>query len=281
MRGRATTIQLNEGLWVTQQPPEKESLKGLLALSVDAATRAASGLRFSFSNPVQRYSIALFFSVVEQATAVLVLTGTDGRSAIPVVTRAALDAYTDIANLCDNRDYWEHLEAADHWEWKQVLERASRGGNPFFKDFEGSDLLPEARRTHAQFVAALEKRGKKKLDPKERYGRAGLTHEYEAAYSLLSACAHNNVSVLISRHCDLTAEPPTIQLFNTDTPYEASCTLTTAEIVLRAAEKVLRLCGHGVAVLSEAYRELDRLHATISAAASLSCSADCPAETKA
>jgi Family of unknown function (DUF5677) len=250
---------------VSHERAEKEALKALLTLSIDAATRAASALRFSFSNPVQRYSVALFFTIIEQATAVLALTGTNGRSAIPAVTRTAMDAYADIANLCDNSGYWEHLEAADHREWKQVLERASRGGNPYFAELEGSALLPDARRAHAQLVTELEKRGKKKLEPRDRYGLAGLTHEYESAYSLLSACAHNNVSVLLSRHCDLAAEPPAIRLFNANTPYEASCMLTTAEIVLRSAEKVLRMCGHGVAVLSEARRELERLHAKIAA----------------
>jgi hypothetical protein len=32
-----------------------------------------------------------------------------------------------------------------------------------------------------------------------------------------------------------------------------------SEIVIRSAEKVLRLCGHGVAVLSEANTELGRI----------------------
>jgi hypothetical protein len=106
------------------------------------------------------------------------------------------------------------------------------------------------------------KRGFSKLDIKERFERAGLTDEYDSVYQMLSAEAHNNISHLRSRYFCLIDDRivlrKTVKGMLPGHRYEHACTLSISEIVIRSTEKLLRRCGHGVAVLSDANRKLER-----------------------
>jgi len=52
----------------------------------------------------------------------------------------------------------------------------------------------------AQNVADAAARGNTKLSPEERFEKANLRAEYKSLYPMLSADAHNNTSLLNSRH---------------------------------------------------------------------------------
>jgi hypothetical protein len=79
-------------------------------------------------------------------------------------------------------------------------------------------------------------------------------------YSLLSSEVHNNVSGLQSRYIDWDEKSawlvPTGGISSRSHHYEDACTLTMSEIVIQSAEKVLRLLGHGAAVMSPARSQL-------------------------
>jgi hypothetical protein len=108
-----------------------EELTAFLKLSLGCAERACSnGLRFDFYEPRHRYAVLLLWTVLDYARDVIALAQAARYGAIAIVARSALDAYADIANLGDHPEYWEHIAAADASKWKQLLERASRGGNP-------------------------------------------------------------------------------------------------------------------------------------------------------
>ena len=237
-------------------------LTELLQLALVCAERGcANGLRFDFYDPRHRYAVLLLWAVLDHARDVLAL-AQDGRfGAIPLITRSALDAYADIANLGDHPGYWEHLAAADASKWKPLLQRASEGKNPVLKPLTEDELLVASRRQNAQELKALQAKGVHKLDIDERFRRAGLTSEYEATYAMLSAEAHNNVSSLQSRYVDWDERRAWIVDVGTQSRhshhYERACTLTLSEIVIQSMEKVLQLFGHGTAVMAEARRLLE------------------------
>ena len=155
-----------------------DELTIFLKLSLDCAERAYSnGLRFDFYEPRERYAVLLLWAVLDYGRDVVALIQGARYGAIAIVARSALDAYTDIANLGDHPNYWEHVTAADASSWKQLLERASRGGNPMLKGLSEDDLLPVGRRKNAQELKALQAKGVEKLSIDERFKRAQLTNE--------------------------------------------------------------------------------------------------------
>ncbi len=241
-----------------------DELTAFLRLSLDCAERAYSnGLRFDFNEPRERYAVLLLLRVLDHGRDVVGLIEGGRYGAIAIVARSALDAYADIANLGDHAKYWEHLTAADASSWKQLLERASRGGNPMLKALTEDDLLPVGRGKNAQELKALQTRGVEKLSIDERFRRAQLTNEYESMYSLLSAEVHNNVSGLQSRYIDWDEKSAwlvrTGETSSHSHHYEDACTLTMSEIVIQSAEKVLQLLRHGTAVMSPARAQLEQI----------------------
>jgi hypothetical protein len=246
------------------EPLTLAELTDLLRFSLECAEQACfNGLRFDFYEPRHRYAVLLLWAVLDYARDVLALIQAVRCGAIAIVTRSALDAYADIANLGDRPQYWEHLVAADASKWKQILERASRGGNPMLKALSEDALLPVGRRKHALELKALQAKGVEKLDIGERFERAQLTNEYESMYSFLSSEVHNNVSGLQSRYIDWDESRawlvPTGESSGHSQHYEEPCTLTMSEIVIKSTEKVLTLLGHGTAVMSPASAELEKI----------------------
>jgi hypothetical protein len=248
--------------------PEKrltlEELNGFLELSLACAEQACvNGLRFDFYEPRHRYAVLLLRVVLDHARDVVALNKAARFGAVAIITRSALDAYADIANLGDHANYWEHLVAADASSWKPLLERASQGKNPVLKALSEDNMLPVGRHHYAQELKAMQAKGVAKLDIGERFRRAGLTNEYEATYAILSAEAHNNVSGLQSRYIDWDENSAWIIDVGQESRhrhhYETACTLTMSEIVIQSMEKVLQLLGHGIAVMGPARLQLEQI----------------------
>jgi hypothetical protein len=253
-----------------------EELTGFLELSLECAERAcANGLRFDFYEPRHRYAVLLLRVVLDHARDVVALNKAARFGAVAIITRSALDAYADIANLGDHASYWEHLVAADASSWKPLLERASQGKNPVLKALSEDDMLPVGRAHYAQELKAMQAKGVAKLDIGERFQRAGLTNEYEATYAILSAEAHNNVSGLQSRYIDWDENSAWIIDVGQESRhrhhYETACTLTMSEIVIQSMEKMLRLLGHGIAVMGPARLQLGQIWAQAQAEETMIC----------
>jgi Family of unknown function (DUF5677) len=236
-----------------------------LELSVQSAVTACSGFRYDLSGPRDRFAVLLLYVILDYARAVVALAKADAFAGIPVVARSALEAYVDIANLCDHPGYWKHLVVVDASKWKQLLERASRGDNPALKALSDDALLPVGLRHYSEELEKLRAEGVRPLRISERFERAGLNREYESTYAILSDETHSNVSGLQGHYLDYDDSKAWIvkqgEVSTHSHHYELPATLTTAEIVLKSTEKLLRLFGHGTAVLSEAYRELDGIWA--------------------
>jgi hypothetical protein len=253
---------------VPEEVVTTSELLDLLATSIRCAERVRENLRFDFYNSQQKVCIGLFQAVIEYAKAVHEIVLRRLFYAPTALHRAALEAYVDIVNASEDRGYCEHLEAADSLSWKRLLERASAESNPLLKEIAEAEFFETARRMHSERVRQLEKKGVKKLEPAERFQLAGMTDEYEAAYAMLSAEAHNNVSFITNHYFDVRAEPPMLRIPGSRPTSGApvAVTLNMAEIALSSTDRVLCLCGHGTAVLASTRRELERIHTKLLAA---------------
>lgn len=240
-------------------------LLALLDASVRCADAATSQLRFDVYDTQQRVVIGLWQAIIEYARAVAAVVRAGTLYAPVVLARSALDAYVDLVNACVDRDYSDHLAAADTRSWRKVLERASSGRNPYLAALAEEDSFVPGRRMFSERGRELEQRSISKLEIDERFRRAGMTVEYEAVWSILSAEAHNNISFITSRYFDLRSERPGLRdresRASDQHGYDKACTLNMAEIVVTASERVMQLCGHGTAVIASARIELDRIRA--------------------
>ncbi len=151
-----------------------DELLAFLRQTIQAGESICPGLRYDFYAQRDRYSALLYYAILDHARSIAALADAKTYSAIPIVTRSALDAYADIANLADHVKYWEHMEEADASKWKPLLERASRGGNPALRGLAESDLLPQGRRQFSKDLKELRARGVSTLGAEERFQRAGL-----------------------------------------------------------------------------------------------------------
>jgi len=238
-------------------------LLGLLRLCITTVEAAIQQIRFDAYNPTDRYLVSMLLAVKDYAIGVLALGEARATAALPGTVRSALDAYVDIANLCDHTNYWQHLEAADANSWSKVLQAASTGKNPYLKAISESDAFIPGRSREATRLKELAVLGIRKLEIGERFEKAGLKNEWESAYSLMSAEAHNNVSHLVTRYFDLVSDEiglrqPGNEMLESP-GFDLSNTLLMSDILLHSTEKVLRHCGHGVAVLATARRQFEPL----------------------
>jgi Family of unknown function (DUF5677) len=238
-------------------------LLGLLRLCIRSVEAAIPHIRFDAYDPTDRYLMAMLLAVKDYAIGVIALGEANTTAALPGTVRSALDAYVDIANLCDHSDYWQHLEAADANSWSKLLQAASRAKNPLLKALSESESLAVGRSRYADRLRELASRGITKLEIGDRFKKAGLENEWESAYSVMSAEAHNNVSHLLTRYFDFGSDELVLLdagMRGSAAPrFDLSNTLLMSDILLHSTEKVLRHCGHGVAVLAGARSQFEPL----------------------
>jgi hypothetical protein len=238
----------------------------VLRLCVEQAPKTFPHMRVDISGRTGQYSIGLLLTVIDHGRSVVALANAGADSAIPVIARSCLEAYVDLVNLCDKPGYWKHLFTRDTGDWKDFFDVAHRGDNPSLTAWKGLPELAAARKMYAKQLQEAFSEGGKRLSVAARFKHADLKHDYEATYALLCAVAHNNVSTFLNRYFYAEEEEDQLKLrepgktYPRALRYEAPCVLTTAEMVLRSTEKVLRHCGHGTAMLSEANAALDRMH---------------------
>lgn len=242
-----------------------DQLVGFLSLSIESSVRACTAFRCDLADPRNLYAILLLYALNDYGRAVRCLARAGVLTGIVPITRSAIDAYADLCNLCDHPRYWKHLEAADAYHWKELLEQATKGRIGALKALSESELLPVGRRKYSKELKDLAGKGVRMLSIAERFDLAKLTDEYLSLYAILSAEVHNNLSGLKSRYIDPVEDEGWLvepgHFSRHDHNYGRPCTLTMGEMIVKGTEKVLRLFGHGVSVISDASRELERIAA--------------------
>jgi len=176
------------------------TVTNLLQLCVDRASKVVPHLRVDLTCPTDEYSLGLLLAVIDYGRSVITLANGKAYPAISIITRSCIEAYVDLVNICDHPLYWQHLFAVDTAEWKAFYDAAKRGDNPSLTAFAEDSSVEEGRKLYARQSQAVDASKIQSLRVKQRFERAEMMHEYEAAYVLLCAVAHNNVSNLQSRY---------------------------------------------------------------------------------
>jgi hypothetical protein len=235
----------------------------LLQLCVKRASTAVSRMRFSLSNPTERHSVILLLALIDHGRSILALLIAKEYPGIPIIGRAAVEGYVDLVNLCDNRRYWMHLEADEVTRWTEYEQLARTGANRNLQPIVRFPRIDELRRYYARRRQELGRLDIGVLSIAAKFERAGLREMYDSYYALLCSETHNGAPNLLSRYVAMDQDTMRARApgerNRSQHHYEAPVALTTSEIIVRATERVLQLCGHGTAAMHEARERLDHV----------------------
>lgn len=240
---------------------ERQANLAYLGLVIDAVRPLMANLVGSVHQEVDRIALSLYMTLFQLAESVRLLASHGPSIAIPTLTRQALDGYVDLCNVLKQENYWKRLQLADDQSWQKALQVASAAKNPFMKLIsESGDTLIDGRRLHAERIAEWKRQGITEADAKERFKIAEMSNEYESVWPMLSAYLHNSVSLLMSRHFNISEdEPLQIDMRPKQFPYELSCTAHIGELLLMAAEKIHERFGSERIDLSAVHRATKEL----------------------
>jgi hypothetical protein len=164
-------------------------------------------------------------------------------------------------NLQKDPEYWRSLEAADSIEWKKLLQTASAKKNDFLAALTRDPNFAEYRSTISQNVSNAAARGIGKVDVEDRFDNVGQSALYKSLWPLLSADAHNNTSLLHSRHARTQGDAFVLELYSGRGAFGSSGLLTLAEMLMYTSEDIHETYGFGKGMVSEIRAIVDPLRA--------------------
>jgi hypothetical protein len=168
----------------------------------DGLLPLADALRFNKHDPVDLYRIALYGTLLELTGCMIQLMQHNGRTGVPSLFRAFLEAAVELRNLTKDAGYVDHMNASYRDQWVKVLKEAKEGTNPYLASIGTFPDLDAQIADQEKQVQELEARGKRPLKVIERFERADMVNEYRSLYNFLSCDSHSNIRALISRHIE-------------------------------------------------------------------------------
>ncbi len=162
----------------------------------------AGTLRFNKRNPVDLHRIALYGTLLELTGCMIHLVEHNGRTGVPSLFRAFLEAAVELRNLIRDPGYIDHMNASYLDQWVKVLKEAKRGTNPYLASIGTLPDLDSQIADQEKQIGDLEARGKPPLNVFDRFERADMVKEYRSLYNFLSCDSHSNIRALISRHIE-------------------------------------------------------------------------------
>jgi len=119
----------------------------------------------------------------------------------------------------------------------------------------------EYRSTISQNVSNAAARGIGKVDVEDRFDNVGQSALYKSLWPLLSADAHNNTSLLHSRHARTQGDAFVLELYSGRGAFGSSGLLTLAEMLMYTSEDIHETYGFGKGMVSEIRAIVDPLRA--------------------
>jgi hypothetical protein len=220
------------------------AIVGTLNAAHDLAVNAARNLRVP-RDITEHYAILLYFTLIECCGSFAILFENRRVAGVAAIARSALDAFVDIKNLLSDQEYWRNLEAADSFEWNKLMQTASGPRNDFLSGLSADPNFPLYRTAIAQAANDGKMRGVVKLSPEARFEKADIPTVYKSLYPMLSADAHNNTSLLRSRHAQPVGDWYEIGLYMEIGGYGTSVAATLSEMLMFASEDMHEAFGWG------------------------------------
>jgi Family of unknown function (DUF5677) len=223
----------------------------------------AGTLRFDKRNPVDLHRIALYGTMLELTGCMIRLIEYNGRTGVPSLFRAFLEAAVELRNLIRDPGYTDHMNASHLDQWLKVLKEAKKGTNPYLASIGTLPDIDAEIADQEKQLRALEARSKHPLNVFERFERADMVQEYRSLYNFLSCDSHSNIRALISRHLERRANDFNV-VFYKDEPIETFlATLdSTAGLLLEASLSVHEAFNSGsLAEIQKIREELNAIRA--------------------
>ena len=178
-----------------------ETLETLKAFH-DRLLRLAGTLRFNKLDPVDLHRVALYGTLLELTGCMIQLIEYNGRTGVPSLFRAFLEAAVELRNLMRDAGYIDHMTASYLDQWLKVLQNAKKGTNPYLASIAALSDLDAQIVVQKKQIDKLKARGRLPLTVFERFKRADMVKEYRSIYNFLSCDSHSNIRALVSRHIE-------------------------------------------------------------------------------
>lgn len=223
---------------------------------------------FNKRHPLHRTIVALYSSILELTGACILLTDSRLIAGVPILLRAALEAYVDLVNLIRDPRYGYNLELAYLKEWLKLLEEAKNGKNEYLADIGNAPNLDATIVQWREETRKLKENGFKALLIESKFKSAGMDKEYRSIYNSLCSDAHNNIRALVERHIERERGDFSVVVYKVYTPEDSAVYVGTgAELLMNATQHVHEFFRSKVLHELPAYRaELDRIHGGASVA---------------
>lgn len=245
------------GSW--QQMSQGDKTLWLLHELHSDAIEMSRKLLFDKTHPQHLHVIALYGSILEFSSSIILLTKDGPKTALPIILRSLLEAYVDMLNLCADPKYGYALEVGAEKSWLKFLREAGVGQNPYLEKVSATSNLQDNIKQHEQRLAAMKEKGGAALRIEDKFKRAGLMHEYTTIYAELCSHSHNALQALRGRHIEETESNYEIVFYRLASLDEVEHYLGIAcMLLLKATERVHIFLGNPcVGKLSEMGRRMD------------------------
>ncbi len=205
----------------------------------DRVVELSKSLVFNKDRILHFHVMALYGSILEYASSMLILTKDGPKWSIPVVFRSLLDASLDLLNLCKEPTYGHRLEVEHLRGWKDFLGHAIRGESEYLNEL---GQMPEIKLEHQGVKARMEElksQGYSGIGMAEKFKILDMEDEYFSIYKMLNSHAHNSISALQQRHIERDEGDFQIVYYK-DTPLEhvEQYFGMAIELIMRCSEKL-------------------------------------------
>lgn len=177
----------------------------------------AHGLCFDKQHPQQVHVVALYGSMLELSSGMLLIAKSDVKSSVPILLRSLLEAFVDLHNLRQNAAYGYTLQADYVKDSLKFLKEAERGTNQYLATVSAAPDLQENIAKHEQQLQAMKDKGAEELKIRDRFERAGLLEDYATIYRELCTHSHNTLRALRGRHVEKHGGDYNVVFFRTQT----------------------------------------------------------------
>lgn len=168
----------------------------------DRLLQLAGTLRFNKRDHVDLHRVALYGTLLELTGCMVQLIEHNGRTGVPSLFRAFLEAAVELRNLMRDAGYIDYMTASYLDQWLKVLQEAKNGQNPYLASIAALSNLDAQIVDQKKQIDKLKARGRLPLKVRERFERAEMLKEYKSIYNFLSCDSHSNIRALISRHIE-------------------------------------------------------------------------------
>lgn len=206
------------------------------------ASAISKQVKFDANHAQHTYVMALYGSLLELTSNILMLTKDGPKTGIPILLRSCLEAFVDLVNLVKNPSYGYSLEVRAASEAIKFVNEALSGRNAQMKGLAPEKELKAQLKRQEALKAAAEAKGGKNLQIKDKFYEIGMSLDYHGVYAGLCSESHHTLHAVRQRHFEKKQDGFGIIYYKAASLDDVEHYLgIAASLVLRATEQVHNL----------------------------------------